>query len=284
MDETRKQPPRVAGRLSAESVDAGGERDSAGLVDGGLGSAQQVGAWIFTHSEWNRAVRLAAHERWTPHHHGAGRTFTTCWVLGNRPTNGSVSSLPWVLAITSVKWVRDGRVPLTQNGDVWRSRWALMFCASLLLALGCSSTQAAYSGTGASGLEGGTAGRGVRWTPRRRPRGRQSRPPKPIRNRSRPQRVPPPRTEERGRSSAENIISSAWRLAASTRRAGSMAGASASPATIRAMRTAPGPRRLTSLSVSGATSRGAHTLGVVEHGGRCPPVALPRNDPRRSAF
>ena len=49
---------------------------------------------------------------------------------------------------------------MTQNGDVWRSRWALMFCASLLLALGCSSTQAAYSGTGASGLEGGTAGRG----------------------------------------------------------------------------------------------------------------------------
>src|SRR3954466_12467679 len=48
MDETRKQPPRVAGRLSAESVDAGGERDSAGLVDGGLGSAQQVVPWIFT--------------------------------------------------------------------------------------------------------------------------------------------------------------------------------------------------------------------------------------------
>jgi hypothetical protein len=46
---------------------------------------------------------------------------------------------------------------MTQHADSWRHRCVLVFCASLVAGVGCSSTQAAYQGTGGSGFADGTA-------------------------------------------------------------------------------------------------------------------------------
>ncbi len=47
---------------------------------------------------------------------------------------------------------------MIQHAGSWRRlSCALVFCASLLASVGCSSTQATYQGTGGSGFEDGTA-------------------------------------------------------------------------------------------------------------------------------
>jgi hypothetical protein len=49
---------------------------------------------------------------------------------------------------------------MIQHANSWGLRCALVFCVSLLIGLGCSATQAAYQGTGGSGLADGTADHG----------------------------------------------------------------------------------------------------------------------------
>lgn len=47
-----------------------------------------------------------------------------------------------------------------QHANSWCLRCALLFCANLLASVGCSSTQAAHEGSGASGSADGAAVRG----------------------------------------------------------------------------------------------------------------------------